>query len=211
MKRIRQDELWYDFFYTELTTGLRRGEICGLKWTDFEPDTGKLKIKRSIYKKKGGGLTVGETKTETGTRTVLLPPSTAELLRKRKETAVVEWIAVGLPYMVLLLFQQLSQLRVWLWPPQAADKVIIAASGYPKEGTHGRYGVVLPVQMDDIVFDVWPHFLSVNRRKSRSSWFSIFNRLISYYVKFYNLVKKNGILFEKNRKPVIPCVSMLSQ
>lgn len=92
MKRIRQDELWYDFFYTELTTGLRRGEICGLKWTDFEPDTGKLKIKRSIYKKKGGGLTVGETKTETGTRTVLLPPSTAELLRKRKETAVGEWI-----------------------------------------------------------------------------------------------------------------------
>lgn len=53
MKRIRQDELWYDFFYTELTTGLRRGEICGLKWTDFESDTGKLKIRRSIHKKKG--------------------------------------------------------------------------------------------------------------------------------------------------------------
>ncbi len=92
MKRIRQDELWYDFFYTELTTGLRRGEICGLKWTDFESDTGKLKIRRSIHKKKGGGLTVGETKTETGTRTVLLPPSTADLLRKRKEKAVSEWI-----------------------------------------------------------------------------------------------------------------------
>ena len=29
---IREDAVWYDFFYTELTTGLRRGEICGLQW-----------------------------------------------------------------------------------------------------------------------------------------------------------------------------------
>ena len=92
MKRIRQDERWYDFFYTELTTGLRRGEICGLKWEDFDEENGKLKVRRSVAKRKGGGLNIGETKTETGTRTIVLPPSTAELLRKRKETAVSEWI-----------------------------------------------------------------------------------------------------------------------
>ena len=92
MRRIRQDERWYDFFYTELTTGLRRGEICGLKWEDFDAENGKLKVRRSVAKRKGGGLNIGETKTETGTRTIVLPPSTAELLRKRKETAVSEWI-----------------------------------------------------------------------------------------------------------------------
>ena len=92
MKRIRQDERWYDFFYTELTTGLRRGEICGLKWEDFDAENGKLKVRRSVAKRKGGGLNIGETKTETGTRTIVLPPSTAELLRKRKEMAVSEWI-----------------------------------------------------------------------------------------------------------------------
>ena len=77
MKRIRQDERWYDFFYTELTTGLRRGEICGLKWEDFDAENGKLKVRRSVAKRKGGGLNIGETKTETGTRTIVLPPSTA--------------------------------------------------------------------------------------------------------------------------------------
>ena len=92
MQHIRQDERWYDFFYTELTTGLRRGEICGLKWEDFDEQNGKLKVRRSVAKRKGGGLNIGETKTETGTRTIVLPPSTAELLRKRKETAVSEWI-----------------------------------------------------------------------------------------------------------------------
>lgn len=54
MKRIRQDERWYDFFYTELTTGLRRGEICGLKWEDFDAENGKLKVRHSVAKRKGG-------------------------------------------------------------------------------------------------------------------------------------------------------------
>ena len=89
---IEQDERWYDFFYTELTTGMRRGEICGLKWSDFDEQSGRLKIARTIHKKKGGGLTWGDTKTETGMRTILLPPSTAELLRRRKQNARSEWI-----------------------------------------------------------------------------------------------------------------------
>ena len=89
---VEQDEVWRDFFQTELMTGLRRGEICGLRWEDFDAENGKLKVRRSVAKRKGGGLNIGETKTETGTRTIVLPPSTAELLRKRKETAVSEWI-----------------------------------------------------------------------------------------------------------------------
>ena len=52
---IRKDPIWYDFFYTELTTGLRRGEICGLQWRDFDPETGTLKIRRTLHEKKGGG------------------------------------------------------------------------------------------------------------------------------------------------------------
>ena len=29
---VQEDAVWGDFFYVELTTGLRRGEICGLMW-----------------------------------------------------------------------------------------------------------------------------------------------------------------------------------
>ena len=88
----KADPVWSDFFYTELTTGLRLGEICGLRWQDFEEKTGRLHIRRSVHRRKGGGVRVGETKTETGTRTILLPPSTVEILKARKKKSYSYWI-----------------------------------------------------------------------------------------------------------------------
>ena len=92
MQIIAEDEVWYDFFYTELTTGLRRGEICGLKWMDFDEVSGTLKVCRTVYREDGGGLTAGDTKTSAGTRKIVLPSSTAALLSKRKASALTEWI-----------------------------------------------------------------------------------------------------------------------
>ena len=89
---VKQDPVWSDFFYTELTTGLRLGEICALKWQDFEEKTGRLHVRRSAHRRKGGGVRVGETKTETGTRTILLPPSTVEILKARKRKSYSDWI-----------------------------------------------------------------------------------------------------------------------
>lgn len=92
MQAIQQDDLWHDFFYTAITTGLRRGELCGLQWQDFDEQNNRLKIVRTVHKKKGGGWTTGETKTDTGIRTILLPASTARVLRERSKAALGPWI-----------------------------------------------------------------------------------------------------------------------
>ena len=92
MDAIRQDAVWYDFFYTELTTGLRRGEICGLQWQDFDAENGTLKISRTLRCPTVNEYTTGETKTGKGMRTIVLPKSTADILRARQETALTEWI-----------------------------------------------------------------------------------------------------------------------
>ena len=89
---IRFDPIWHDFFYTELTTGLRRGELCGLTWEDFDGEAGTLKVRRTIHVRKGGELEAGDTKTYAGQRTILLPHSTAQLLRERKQSALTQWI-----------------------------------------------------------------------------------------------------------------------
>ena len=92
MAAIKADEHWHDFFYLEITTGLRRGELCGLMWSDFDEKKGTLSIRRTLHKKDGGGYYVGDTKTGKGRRVIKLPPSTVELLKERKKKSISQWI-----------------------------------------------------------------------------------------------------------------------
>ena len=92
MDAIKADEHWHDFFYLEITTGLRRGELCGLMWSDFDEKKGTLSIRRTLHAKEGGGYYVGDTKTGTGRRTIKLPPSTVQLLSERKKRSISQWL-----------------------------------------------------------------------------------------------------------------------
>ena len=92
MDAIKREQYWYDFFYVEIMTGLRRGEICGIKWSDINFTEGTLSIRRSVTTKVGGGLMIGETKTNAGERKIILPPSVLTLLREKQSDAICEWV-----------------------------------------------------------------------------------------------------------------------
>ena len=93
MRLIEGNEEWYDFFYTEIITGMRQGEICGLRWEDFDREKRTLRVARSVdFVNKE--LVVGETKTEDGKRTIYLPDSLWHILAERQiqKGAFSAWI-----------------------------------------------------------------------------------------------------------------------
>ena len=51
--REARDSGVYELYYLDLATGLRRGELLGLKWTDIDLDRGVLKIQRAISRQNG--------------------------------------------------------------------------------------------------------------------------------------------------------------
>ena len=92
LQAVQKDDIWRDFFYTELMTGLRRGEICALMWRDFDAKAGTLGISRTLHSKGQGIYALGDTKTSQGNRTIILPESVAALLRARKKISISQWI-----------------------------------------------------------------------------------------------------------------------
>ena len=85
---LQSDKAWSDFFYLEIMTGLRRGEICALQWSDLDMVEKKLYVNISAsYQGE-----VGKTKTLYSERVIKLPQSVYEVLIERLKTSQSEWI-----------------------------------------------------------------------------------------------------------------------
>ena len=68
-----------------IATGLRRSELLGLRWTDFDEKAGTVAITGKVIRASGKGLVrVDETKTAAGRRTVPLPSFAVVALAARR-------------------------------------------------------------------------------------------------------------------------------
>ena len=72
---------------TLLLTGLRRGELCGLNWSDIDLEKKKMKIRKSYTVVYGHGLILKDPKTDKSTRTMTLPQILVDKLASYK----MEW------------------------------------------------------------------------------------------------------------------------
>ena len=67
-----------------LSTGLRRGEVLGLMWKDFDPKSGVMKVRRQL-KREGGALIAADTKTKSSRRSVNIPEQMTPLIMEQKK------------------------------------------------------------------------------------------------------------------------------
>ena len=86
-----KSEGYYEMFLLELTTGMRRGEIVGLKWRDLNMLTGELHIARQVVKTATGCI-ITMPKTKSSIRTILLPQEMVTLLAELKKQTKGEWM-----------------------------------------------------------------------------------------------------------------------
>lgn len=87
-----KEEGYYELFLLELGTGMRRGEILALKWSELNFKTGELRIERQVYIIKAEVIIISAPKTKASIRTVILPPSLLKTLAVYKETVDSEWM-----------------------------------------------------------------------------------------------------------------------
>jgi integrase len=74
-----------------ITTGLRRGELLGLRWDDVSMERSTLRVGRALVRE-GGRHTLGETKTRRGRRQINLTPRTVSTLKAHRKKQLEEKI-----------------------------------------------------------------------------------------------------------------------
>ena len=75
---------YFVLFLLAAETGMRPSEYLGLKWTDFDFDSRRIKVRRALKKKPGGDFYFAPPKNQSSERNIFLSPYLAGELQKLK-------------------------------------------------------------------------------------------------------------------------------
>jgi integrase len=79
-----------------LATGMRRGEICALRWGDVDFGSGVVRVEQSLEQTKTEGLRFKPPKTKAGRRSIAIPPSFVSALRSHWRAQQEQRLTLGL-------------------------------------------------------------------------------------------------------------------
>ena len=72
-------------FYLELVTGIRKGELTALLWSDLDGERRTISVSKQAVGDRNRNVTISRPKTENSVRKISIPESAVELLRQEHE------------------------------------------------------------------------------------------------------------------------------
>ena len=81
----------YELYYLDLATGLRRGELLGLKWGDVDLDHGVIHVRRQVSRIDGKVKEV-PLKTKNSYRNISISKDAVEMLKEMEEHKTCEYV-----------------------------------------------------------------------------------------------------------------------
>jgi integrase len=94
--RASQETPFHEVYCTALLTGMRLGELLGLRWCDVDLELATIYVSQALYKRRGVCKIV-EPKTPHSRRSIAMSPALTILLRQYRTQQGAERILVGNP------------------------------------------------------------------------------------------------------------------
>ena len=119
------------------TTGMRRGEALGLRWSDLDLDAGRLRVVHTVIQMRSM-VAIGEPKTARGRRPIALDKATVIVLREHRRKMLEERLLVGPDFDDNgFVFHQPD--GTWLHPDAVSEMFLrrVTSYGLPRLSLHG--------------------------------------------------------------------------
>ena len=90
-----RDHRMHALYALAVTTGMRQGELLGLRWDDLDLDGGRLAVRRALQRRGSAGFVFTEPKTSRSRRTVMLGHLAIAALRDHRKRQLEERLFAG--------------------------------------------------------------------------------------------------------------------
>lgn len=126
--------MWKAWVYFALDSGCRNGEVCGLKWSDINFETGEVTISRNAQCTTGKGIYVTTPKSKK-TRTIIINPQALAVMKQWRAEQRAHFFKMGMKNTEDWCFTQ--QIKgVMINPHQPRDFLLKFGKKYGLEGLH---------------------------------------------------------------------------
>jgi integrase len=94
LQKVREHQL-EGVLTLALATGMREGELLGLRWSDVDVNKGSLRVARTVTYIPGHGFVEGEPKTVKSKRNIILPPFVIDTLKRHRVRQLEKRLTLG--------------------------------------------------------------------------------------------------------------------